>query len=47
MYPWKFGKNPTIGSQDIVSVDILRPIQPNGVMSSKVSLPNHTFTRQA
>ena len=25
----------------------LRPIQPNGVMSSAVNLPNHTFTGQA
>ena len=28
-------------------VDILRPSQPNGVMSGRVSLPNHTFTGQA
>ena len=27
-----------------VCVEILRPSQPNGVMSSAVSLPNHTFT---
>ena len=30
-----------------VCVEILRPSQPNGVMSSAVSLPNHMFTRQA
>ena len=30
-----------------VCVDILRPSQPNGVMTSAVSLPNHTFTGQA
>ena len=30
-----------------VSVEVLRPTQPNGVMSSAVSLPNHTFTGQA
>ena len=30
-----------------VIVEILRPSQPNGVMSSEVSLPNHTFTGQA
>ena len=30
-----------------VSVDVLRPSQPNGIMSSAVSLPNHTFTGQA
>ena len=32
---------------DFVCVEVLRPIQPNGVMSSMVSLPNHTFTGQA
>ena len=30
-----------------VCVKVLRPSQPNGVMSSAVSLPNHTFTGQA
>ena len=30
-----------------VCVEILRPSQPNGVMSSAVSLPNHTFIGQA
>ena len=34
--------------QDLfVCVEVLRPSQPNGVMSSLVSLPNHTFTGQA
>ena len=28
-------------------VEVLRPSQPNGIMSSAVSLPNHTFTGQA
>ena len=28
-------------------VEVLRPIQPNGVMSNGVSLPNRTFTGQA
>ena len=28
-------------------VEVLRPSQPHGVMSSTVSLPNHTFTGQA
>ena len=28
-------------------VEVLRPSQPNEVMSSVVSLPNHTFTGQA
>ena len=27
--------------------EVLQPSQPNGVMSSAVSLPNHTFTGQA
>ena len=31
----------------IVCVEVLRPSQPDGVMSSAVSLPNHTFTGQA
>ena len=48
---WKFGKNLTTGSQDyradFVCVEVLRPSQSNGVMSSVVSLPNHTFTGQA
>ena len=30
-----------------VCVEVLQPSQPNGVMSSMVSLPNHTFTGQA
>ena len=30
-----------------VCVEVLRPSQPNGVMSSAASLPNHTFTGQA
>ena len=30
-----------------VCVEVLRPSQPNGVMSSVVSLPNHTFTGKA
>ena len=35
------------GSYVFVCVEVLRPSQPNGVMSSAVSLPNHTFTGQA
>ena len=31
----------------LACVEVLRPSQPNGVMSSAVSLPNHTFTGQA
>ena len=34
-------------SRKTVCVEILRPSQPNGFMSSAVSLPNHTFTGQA
>ena len=30
-----------------IYVEVLRPSQPNGVISSAVSLPNHTFTGQA
>ena len=30
-----------------VCFEVLRPSQPSGVMSSAVSLPNHTFTGQA
>ena len=30
-----------------VCVEVLRPSQPSGIMSSAVSLPNHTFTGQA
>ena len=30
-----------------VCVEVLQPSQHNGVMSSEVSLPNHTFTGQA
>ena len=35
------------GTCDFVCVEVLRPSQPIGVMSSTVSLPNHTFTGQA
>ena len=30
-----------------VCVEVLRPSQPSGVMSSAVTLPNHLFTGQA
>ena len=30
-----------------VCVEILRPSQPNGIMSCAVNLPNYTFTGQA
>ena len=35
------------GSTLFVCIKVLWPSQPNGVMSSTVSLPNHTLTRQA
>ena len=31
----------------LVCVEVLQPSQPNGVMLSVISLPNHTFTGQA
>ena len=34
-------------NKNFVCVEVLRPSQPNGVMSSAVSLPNHTFTEHA
>ena len=33
--------------EDFVCVEVLQPNQPIRVMSSAVSLPNHTFTGQA
>ena len=36
-----------IRSNTAVCAEVLRPSQPNGVMSSAVSLPNHTVTGQA
>ena len=32
--------------RNLVCVEVLRHSQPNGIMSSAVSLPNHTFTGQ-
>ena len=34
------------GGEGFVCVEVLQPRQPNGVMPSPVSLPNHTFTGQ-
>ena len=31
----------------LICFEVLRPSQPNGVMPSAVSLPNHTFIGQA
>ena len=36
-----------VSSQLFVCVEVLRPSQPNGIMLSAVSLPNHTFIGQA
>ena len=43
--PVKKGKS--ITGKYFVCVEVLRPSQPNWVMSNAVSLPNHTFTGQA
>ena len=40
---WKVGPNWCVFD----CVEVLRPSQPNGVMSTAISLPNHTFTKQA
>ena len=46
-------KNSVVGYNErlvclfVFCVEVLRPSQPNEVMSSAVSLPNHTFTGQA
>ena len=42
-----FSEKLRLEAVDFVCVEVLRPSQPNGVMSSAVSLPNHTFTGQA
>ena len=49
---WSGKKDLTANFDDLsllmfVCVEVLWPSQPNGVMSSAVSLPNHTFTGQA
>ena len=47
---WAMDKNDwctELKHSKFVCVEVLRPSQPNGVMSSVVSLPNHTFTGQA
>ena len=36
-----------LGQVQFVCVEVLRPSQPNGVMSSAVSSPNHAFSGQA
>ena len=40
----EMGDNSNLRQQDLfVCVEVLRPSQPNGVMSSAVILPNHTI----
>ena len=39
--------SPNLSGIEFVCVEVLRPSEPNGVMSSVVSLPDHTFTGQA
>ena len=41
IYPFQYR------AKKFVCVEVLQPSQPNGVMSSTVSFPNHTFTGQA
>ena len=43
----KLSPQKTIRMNLFVCVEVLRPSQPSGVMSSAVTLPNHTFTGQA
>ena len=43
IFIWKL----SVCGGDFVCVEVLQPSQPNGVMSSTVSLPNHMFTGQA
>ena len=40
-------KSVLVKSTWFVCVEVLWPSQPDGVMSSAVSLPNHKFTGQA
>ena len=40
-------ERPHSGNRKFVCVEVLRPSQPNGVMSSEASLPNHMFTGKA
>ena len=49
VHPGEIVKNiPRITSKIVfVCVEVLRPSQPNGVMSGAVSLPNETFTAWA
>ena len=47
-WPYNLNKLYMLKCQNLfVCVEVLQPSQPNGVMLSAVSLPNHTFTEQA
>ena len=43
---YKLSMIPFVHKVFFFCVEVLQPSQPNGVMSSAVSLPNHTFTGQ-
>ena len=47
IFTWNHLLSRLMMHQQVVCVGILWPSQPDGVMSSTVSLPNHTFTGQA
>ena len=46
LLPFLWGRFPVLLCL-FVCVEVLQPSQPNGVKSSTISLPNHTFTGQA
>ena len=47
MFIWGDKKSYSTGHPFHMVVEVLRPSQPSGVISSEVSLPDHTFTGQA
>ena len=47
LYKARQDTGPSFPASLLVCVEVLWPSQPNGVMSSAVSLPNHMFTGQA
>ena len=44
--PWSLHSILLSAESLFVCIEVLQPSQPNGVMSSVVNLPNHTFTGQ-
>ena len=44
---WMYRVYRNRGQGSIFRIEVLRPSQPSGVMSSSVSIPNHKFTGQA